>query len=115
IHAQLLATTPISKAGHVKIFMVALTYMLSHLLGIFTGYSLFDHRLFRAGAASLLAASIVFLLMPRFIRWLIAHDATSDFDQNRARRSPPIFGGVLVVFAVLISTLCFSMMNAYSI
>lgn len=88
--------------------------MLSELFGTLTGLSLFEHRLFRAGAASILAASIVFILMPAYIRWLIRHDATSDFDQEKAKKSPPIFGGILIVFAVVTSTLSFSMMNAYS-
>ena len=87
--------------------------MLSIWLYEFTEFSLFEHRLFRAGAAALLAALLVFLIMPRFISWLHKQNAVSDFAPN-AQQAPPIFGGLLVVFSVILATLCFSQMNGYS-
>src|SRR5688572_19307557 len=96
--------------------------MLSDLLLHLTGLNLFDDRLFRAGAASLFASLLVFLLMPRFIAWLHRMDATSDFEHGAARdlkqgkrRPPPILGGMLLVAAVLTASLCFTRLNAYSI
>ena len=88
--------------------------MLSHLLFHLTGINLFEDRLFRAGAASLFASMLVFLLMPWYIRILNRLDATSDFDQGK-RKSPPIMGGALLVSAVLIASLSFANLNAYSI
>jgi len=89
--------------------------MISELLANWTGLGLFDHRLFRAGAASLLGAGIVFVLMPTYIRYLRRLDATSDFDEASKPSATPIMGGLLIVFAIILSTLVFSKMNGYSI
>jgi phospho-N-acetylmuramoyl-pentapeptide-transferase len=88
--------------------------MLSLLLFQWTGIQLFQDRLFRAGAASLFAALIVFLLMPRFIAWLRRIDATADFESGKTP-PPPILGGMLVVAAVIAASLTFSLWNAYSV
>jgi phospho-N-acetylmuramoyl-pentapeptide-transferase len=88
--------------------------MLSQFLFRFSGINLFEDRLFRAGAASLFASLLVFLLMPRYIALLNRLDATSDFDEGK-RKSPPIMGGMLLVSAVLIASLGFVKLNAYSI
>lgn len=88
--------------------------MLSFLLFELTGMQLFQDRLFRTGAASLFAAAMVFLLMPRFIAYLRRIDATSDFEQGKAA-PPPIMGGMLVVLAVLVAGAMFSKWNAYSV
>ncbi len=88
--------------------------MFSYLLYHWTHYALFDDRLFRAGAASLFASLLVFLAMPRYIALLNRLDATSDFDHGK-RKSPPIMGGMLLVFAVLAASLSFAKLNAYSI
>ncbi len=88
--------------------------MFSYFLYHWTHYALFDDRLFRAGAASLFASLLVFLAMPRYIALLNRLDATSDFDHGK-RKSPPIMGGMLLVFAVLAASLSFAKPNAYSI
>lgn len=88
--------------------------MLSHYLYSLTGIALFENRLFRAGAASLFAATLVFLLMPPWIRFLNKLDATSDFEHGK-RRPPPIMGGALLVAAVTAAALCFAKPNAYSV
>jgi phospho-N-acetylmuramoyl-pentapeptide-transferase len=88
--------------------------MLSDLLFRWSGINLFEDRLFRAGAASLFAALLVFLLMPPFIAWLHRMDATSDFDHGK-KRPPPIMGGMLLVASVLLASLTFARFNAYSI
>ena len=88
--------------------------MLAYVLFHWTQFGLFEDRLFRAGAASLFAALLVFLAMPRYITLLTRLDATSDFDHGK-RKSPPIMGGMLLVFAVLAASLCFANLNAYSI
>ncbi len=88
--------------------------MLSHYLYQHTHINLFEDRLFRAGAASLFASLLVFLGMPRYISLLNRMDATADFDSGK-KKSPPIMGGMLLVFAVLIASLCFVKLNAYSI
>jgi phospho-N-acetylmuramoyl-pentapeptide-transferase len=89
--------------------------MLSTWAAEYFGIALFSDRLFRAGASALFAAMIVFLLMPKFIAFLQAIDATSDFDRDRSRRAPPICGGLLVVASVLLSTLIFAIPNGYMI
>ena len=88
--------------------------MLAELLFHLTGFSLFEARLFRAGASAIFSAGFIFLLMPVLIRFLKKIDATSDF-QKGAQQAPPILGGLLIVFIVIISTLCFADMNAYGI
>src|SRR4051812_2736731 len=88
--------------------------MLSHLLFHLTRYNLFEDRLFRAGAASVFASLLVFLLMPYYIAMLNKLDATSDFDHGK-RHAPPILGGMLLVGSVTIASLCFVNLNAYSI
>ncbi len=77
------------------------------------GYSVLNDRTFRAGFSALLAFLIVFFLMPFFIRWLNRIDATSDF--SGANKSPPIFGGALLIIAVLVSSLVCSLINGYVI
>ena len=93
--------------------------MLSHLLFALTGINLFEDRLFRAGAASLFASLVVFLLMPHFIALLNRLDATADFEHGKPggahRRPPPIMGGMLLVMAVVMASLCFARLNAYSL
>ena len=81
--------------------------MLSIFLHELTGLTLFEGRLFRAGAAALCSIILVFALMPPFIRYLKKLDATSDFDKDKADSSPPILGGLLLVVVVVISTLLF--------
>ncbi len=88
--------------------------MFSHLLFKLTHHALFEDRLFRAGASSLFAAVLVFLLMPPYIALLNRLDATSDFNHGK-RSPPPIMGGFLLVAAVLAASLCFSKLNAYSV
>jgi phospho-N-acetylmuramoyl-pentapeptide-transferase len=88
--------------------------MLAHLLFKLTHINLFEDRLFRAGAASLFASLLVFLVMPHYIALLNRWDATSDFDHGK-RKPPPIMGGMLLVFAVLAASLCFAKINAYSL
>lgn len=87
--------------------------MISHLLSALTGYSIFEGRMFRAGAAAILGAFIVFALMPAFLRFLRRVDASSDFDKEGAPPSPPILGGLLLVAATLVASLSFCEMNGY--
>lgn len=88
--------------------------MLAELLFTWTRLDFLNDRLFRAGAAAIFAAFLVFLLMPRFIAFLNRQDATSDFTEGK-RRPPPILGGLLVVAAVLSSSLIFSRLNVFSL
>ncbi len=76
---------------------------------------LFDGRLFRAGIAALLAAALVFIFMPKYIRMLQRLDATSDFDKNSAVKAPPIMGGALLVVIVEIVSLLVCKMNGYTV
>jgi phospho-N-acetylmuramoyl-pentapeptide-transferase len=73
--------------------------MLALFLYQLTGIHLFDDRTFRAGASSLVAALLVFLTMPLWIRWLQKLDATSDFDDGKTA-PPPILGGALLIAVV---------------
>jgi phospho-N-acetylmuramoyl-pentapeptide-transferase len=88
--------------------------MISTLLAHFTGMRMFEDRLFRGGAATVLAWVIIFFAMPHFIRFLQKRDATSDFTGS-SESAPPIMGGVLVVAAVLIASLVFCQFNGYSV
>ncbi|HAO99304.1 MAG TPA: phospho-N-acetylmuramoyl-pentapeptide-transferase [Fibrobacteres bacterium] len=87
--------------------------MLSLLLFHLTHVHLFEDRLFRAGAASLFTALLVFLAMPHYIAFLKRRDATADFD-HQGKPPPPILGGMLLVIAVIAASLCFAKLNAYS-
>ncbi len=88
--------------------------MLSLLLYHFTHLHLFDNRLFRAGAASLFAAALVFLAMPLYIKLLNRIDASADFDAH-GKKTPPILGGFLLIAAVVVASVCFARFNAYSV
>jgi phospho-N-acetylmuramoyl-pentapeptide-transferase len=88
--------------------------MLSNWLFELTGWQMFADRLFRGGGAAVLAALMVIALMPRWIRWLRKHDATSDFT-GKNETAPPIMGGIMLVFAVFLSGLAFAQVNGYSI
>lgn len=88
--------------------------MLLQWLYHFSGMELFDGRLFRAGVAALLAAAMVFIFMPIYIRKLQQLDATSDFDKNGVK-APPIMGGALLVVIVEIVSLLVCKMNGYTV
>jgi phospho-N-acetylmuramoyl-pentapeptide-transferase len=60
------------------------------------------------------AALLVFLTMPLWIRWLHKLDATSDFDDGKTA-PPPILGGALLIAVVAACSLAFSQLNAYSL
>lgn len=79
-----------------------------------TGMDLFDGRLFRAGVAAILAAIMVFALMPKYIKILQGLDATSDFDKN-GTKAPPIMGGALLVVITAIVSVLTCKMNGYTI
>lgn len=87
--------------------------MLSIWLFQLTGLHLFEGRLFRAGAASLFSALLVFMAMPAFIAYLRKMDATSDFVEGKSP-PPPVLGGLLLILAVVAASLSFSVINAYS-
>ncbi|MBP7381982.1 phospho-N-acetylmuramoyl-pentapeptide-transferase [Myxococcota bacterium] len=91
--------------------------MFSLWLYEITGNELFAGRLFRAGAAALLAVILVMVLMPWYIRLLRRLDASSDlteFDEN-GMKPPPIMGGLLLVAIVEMVSLLFCRMNGYTI
>jgi phospho-N-acetylmuramoyl-pentapeptide-transferase len=85
--------------------------MLSIWLHHATHLALFDGRLFRAGAAAIAASTLVFLLMPWWIRFLHRMDATSDFAGTTHASPPPIMGGLLLVAVVLVVSLLFAIPN----
>lgn len=85
--------------------------MLSLWLSHITGMALFEARLFRAGAAVIAAGLGVLALMPVWIRFLRRMDATSDFSGQSHQNPPPIMGGLLLVFVVLVCSLAFAMPN----
>lgn len=89
--------------------------MLFHWIYQTSGIELFDGRLFRAGAAALISIILVLFLMPYYIRFLQKQDATSDFDQDKKTKSPPIMGGILLVFVVEIVSLLICKLNGYTI
>jgi phospho-N-acetylmuramoyl-pentapeptide-transferase len=85
--------------------------MLSIWLSQLTGMALFEGRLFRAGAAVLAAGMGVMILMPLWISFLRRMDATSDFSGQAHQNPPPIMGGLLLVFVVLVCSLLFALPN----
>lgn len=85
--------------------------MLSIWLSQLTGMALFEGRLFRAGAAVLAAGLGVMVLMPLWISFLRRMDATSDFSGQAHQNPPPIMGGILLVFVVLVCSLLFALPN----
>ncbi len=97
-----------------EIFIRNYTMLFQWLYHI-SGIELFDGRLFRAGIAALLAAVLVFSLMPFYIRFLRKLDATSDFDQAGATKAPPIMGGALLVVIVEVVALLVCKMNGYTV
>jgi phospho-N-acetylmuramoyl-pentapeptide-transferase len=86
--------------------------MISIWLSEVTGYIVFENRLFRAAAASLVSFGLVFFAMPGIIRFLKRHNATSDFDDKNPH-SVPIMGGSLLVLVVLFTSVLFAALNAF--
>lgn len=82
-----------------------------------TGSELFAGRLFRTGAAALLAVILVMALMPLYARILRRLDASSDLDERdeNGMKPPPIMGGLLLVAIVELVSLLFCRMNGYTI
>lgn len=89
--------------------------MLFQWLYHLTSIDFFDGRLFRAGVGALLAAMLVFIFMPIYIKWLRRLDATSDFDKDSPVKAPPIMGGALLVVIVEVVSLLVCKMNGYTI
>ena len=89
--------------------------MLSLWLFEITDIHMFGGRLFRTGAAALLAFILVYFLMPHYIRFMKKLDATSDFDEKSKTKSPPIMGGLLLVIITLVTAICFCDLNSYVI
>lgn len=85
--------------------------MLSLWLSHLTGMAVFEGRLFRAGAAVIVACLGVLALMPAWIAFLRRMDATSDFDGQSHMKPPPIMGGLLLVFVVLVASIAFARPN----
>ncbi|MBF0432362.1 MAG: phospho-N-acetylmuramoyl-pentapeptide-transferase [Fibrobacteria bacterium] len=85
--------------------------MLAELLFDFTRLSVFQDRLFRAGAASLFSAAVVLFVMPMLIRFSVRINASSDF-QSTDKHPPSILGGFLLIPVVIISSLAFAKWNA---
>ena len=83
--------------------------------------NLFRYITFRSGAACLTALFIAFLLGPRVIRWLksVQRDGQPIREDGPERhliekKGTPTMGGVLILFALGISTLlCADLRNAY--
>ena len=84
-----------------------LSLWLAHVLHM----ALFEGRMFRAGAAAIVASALVYLLMPFWIRFLRKMDATSDFGAQAHQSPPPIMGGFLLVLVVLVVSLLFAKPN----
>jgi len=85
--------------------------MLTELLFHWTNLSVFQGRLFRAGAASLFSALLVLILMPSFIRLSKKLNATADFESGNNTK-PSILGGLLLIPVVIFSSILFTKMNA---
>ncbi len=85
--------------------------MIADLLYKLTSLSIFEGRLFRAGAAALFSAMLIFFIMPWFIRLAARLNATSDFTKGSAQ-APSVLGGVLLIPVVMLSTLAFANINA---
>lgn len=85
--------------------------MLVQYLFSITDNPIFDSRLFRAGLAAVLAALMVFLTMPFYIKFLKKIGATSDFKEN----SPPIMGGFLLAIIVAFVSCLTALFNGYTI
>ena len=76
-------------------------------------FNLFRYITFRSGAACLTALVVSFILGPPLIRWLKSHAAatasrSASTDPERhliEKKGTPTMGGVLILFALTISTL----------
>ncbi len=82
--------------------------MISIWLWRLTGLAIFEGRLFRTGAAAILAALAVFFIMPPYIRLLKKLDFTSDLDDEGIPVAP-IMGGLPLVLTVLVVSLIFAL------
>ncbi|QQS04643.1 MAG: phospho-N-acetylmuramoyl-pentapeptide-transferase [Fibrobacterota bacterium] len=85
--------------------------MLSLWLHDLTRMALFEGRLFRAGAAAIVASALVLGLLPFWINFLRKMDATSDLSGHAHQSPPPIMGGLLLVVVVLVVSMMFAKPN----
>ncbi|MCB9520496.1 MAG: phospho-N-acetylmuramoyl-pentapeptide-transferase [Myxococcales bacterium] len=90
-----------------------LFHLFAHLRTEFSPLNVFRYPSFRVIVALLTALAITWLLYPWFIRQLQARQIgqviREELDANhQSKRNTPTMGGILLIFAVLISTLLWS-------
>ena len=93
--------------------------MLSDLLSEIFRYQIFRSILFRGGMGYLTAYSIVVFFMPKLIRYFRSSGITSDFKKTTNMEdysgSTPIMGGVVLIPAIVISSLLWLWLNPYTV
>ncbi len=95
-------------------------YWLSFFSSDISFLNIFKYITFRSGGALIMAFGIMLLFGPRFINWLKIKQGEGqpireDGPQSHfAKRGTPCMGGLLLLIAVLVSTLCWAQLfNPY--
>jgi len=94
-------------------------HLLYPLKSYISGLNLFGYITFRSASAAILALLISFIIGPRIIRELsrrqIGEKIRADGPQShQVKAGTPTMGGIIVLFAILVPTLCFARLdNAY--
>ncbi len=92
-------------------------YYLSYLSADISVLNLFKYLSFRAGGALVVAFLIMLLFGPRFISWLKSKQANGQpIRQNGPvthllKQGTPCMGGLLIIIAILSSTILFARLN----
>ena len=97
-----------------------LYHFLFPLADEYTIFNLFKYLTFRTGGAVLTALVISFVIGPSMIRWLRGQQANGQPIRNDgpethlAKRGTPTMGGLMILVALIISTLLWADINIYS-
>lgn len=94
--------------------------MLADLLYNLIPYQIFKSVFFRGGLTYLTTYMLVNFVFPKVIRYFRRQGITSDFKKMEATPGPykgatPIMGGLVLIPAIVISTLLWAWMNKYTI
>jgi len=96
-----------------------LHWLFSPLVSWFSGFNLFHYATFRSAFAAILSFLVVVTLGPGIVAWLrekklhgcAAHDSATLDKLREGKQGIPTMGGLLILLAVLVSTLLFARLD----
>jgi len=82
----------------------------------FDGYNLLTSQSFRAGGAAITALLFSFLIGPKIIRTLVAHNFSETIRNNgpeshQTKKGTPTMGGIIIIFSIILPTILWAKLN----